>query len=180
MSESQELPMRGAPLSEEVVHRLPMEDEEEVGEEKGDVAVDMIEWRKLRGASLLEELSLQMAAEEVGTIEKEASGDPSAEGSEEDGQSDRRRAAVFDAKQLEEMLQCEEKSTQRMDRHRRKVGKMWQELDALIDSRATKVSRDLVEESDVVLWAGTWNVANKTPVGNLAPWLSRFPPLLHG
>ncbi len=104
--------------------------------------------RAERGISLLEEISRAML------LEEEAEMDDDVVNSNEDENDDKRKATVFDAKELEEMMK--NRATPDSKRNNtKKAHRSWQQLDSLLETRAMKVSRDTLKESDIMVWAGT-------------------------
>lgn len=107
---------------------------------------------KVRGVSLLQEQLSLAIEEEDGT-----------EGGGDDAEGRRMGVAAFDASKLGEMIAQEEA---------RGVRRRSEDVARLISTRASKVSAENVGDADFVLWSGTWNVANKSPGGDLDEWLS--------
>jgi hypothetical protein len=127
------------------------EDEGNEGDEGTDDLVDdMANLRAERGISLLEEISRAMLLEEQGGLEGRA--DPSA-----DDLVDRRKATTFNAKELEELIRRRATPDSKKN-HIRRAHRSWQQLDSLLETRASKVSRETLKDSDIMVWAGTVSI----------------------
>ena len=114
-----------------------------------------VDWRagNVRGVSLLQE-QLSLAIEED---------DGAEEGGVGDAEGRRRGVVAFDASKLGEMIAQEEAKG---------VKRRSYDVAQFIGTRASKVSAESVGGMDLILWSGTWNVANKSPSGDLDDWLS--------
>jgi endonuclease/exonuclease/phosphatase family metal-dependent hydrolase len=121
--------------------------------EGGPGGVDRRAGKVVRGGSLLQE-QLSLAIEEE---------DGAEEGVGDGAEGRRRGIAAFDASKLGDMIAREEAKG---------VERRSFDVAQFLGTRASKVSAESVGGMDLVLWSGTWNVANKSPSGDLDDWLS--------